>query len=279
MQIRMSRRALLQTAATAALPSLTPRAAAAQTAAPRPVIPDHFPGGPPELAREVVWVAHFDEKRLRELVDARPALARASWDWGFGDWESALGAASHMANRPIAQYLIGKGARPTIFSAVMLGQLDVVKAFVAADPGVAAIRGPHGISLLGHARMGGAAARPVYDFLQSLESVDDPAPAPLTDAEASALVGTYVFGISTTAQIEVDADMKSYLGGKAYAHPPQLNWTRRGSVGRPLFHVGDNTFYPAGAPSVKIRFAREGNDMVLTVHDPDLALTARRKAT
>jgi hypothetical protein len=162
---------------------------------------------------------------------------------------------------------------------VLLGQLDVVKAFVAADPAVAAIRGPHGISLLGHARMGGAAARPVYDFLQSLDSVDDPAPAPLTDAEASALAGTYAFGVTTSDQIDVDADMKTYRNGKAYAHPPQLNWTRRGSMARPLFHVGGNTFYPAGAPSVKIRFAQEGSGVVMTVHDPDLVLTARRKAT
>ena len=44
-----------------------------------------FPLHPPELAREIVTVAHFNMKRVRELVDARPALARAAVDWGFGD--------------------------------------------------------------------------------------------------------------------------------------------------------------------------------------------------
>jgi hypothetical protein len=82
---------------------------------------DSFPTQPPELARELVTVAHFDLKRAKELVEARPSLARASWDWGFGDWEDALGAASHMGNRPIAEYLISKGARPSLFSATMLG--------------------------------------------------------------------------------------------------------------------------------------------------------------
>jgi len=61
---------------------------------------------------------------------------KAVWDWGFGDWESALGAASHVGNREIAEYLIAHGARPSLFSATMLGHLDVVKAFIAAQPGV-----------------------------------------------------------------------------------------------------------------------------------------------
>ena len=95
---------------------------------------DMFPTQPPELVREMVTIAHFDLKRVQELVDARPSLARAAWDWGFGDWETALGAASHMGNRPIAEYLISKGAPPSLFSAAMVGQLDVVKAFVAAQP-------------------------------------------------------------------------------------------------------------------------------------------------
>src|SRR5262249_48111726 len=109
---------------------------------------DTFPSQPRELVREMVTVSHFDLNRVKELVEARPSLARAAWDWGFGDWESALGAASHVGNRPIAEYLIAKGARPSLFSAAMFGQLDVVKAFVAAHPGVQRTRGPHSISLL-----------------------------------------------------------------------------------------------------------------------------------
>src|ERR1700752_4410270 len=61
-------------------------------------VSDLFPTQPPELVREMVTVAHFDLNRVKELVDARPSLARASWDWGFGDWEDALGAASHIGN-------------------------------------------------------------------------------------------------------------------------------------------------------------------------------------
>jgi hypothetical protein len=238
---------------------------------------DAFPAHPPELVRETVTVAHFDLKRIKELVSARPALARAAWDWGFGDWETALGAASHMGNRAMAEYLISQGARPSLFSAAMLGQLDVVKAFVAANPGAQRIRGPHSISLLAHARVGGEAARPVFEFLQSLEGADTDPPVSLPDDQAAALVGTYVFGVGVTQQVELAADMKMYTNSKMYAHPPQLNWTRKGTMTRPLFHLGDRTFYPAGAPSARIRFTEDGGTVVMTVTDADQVLTARRK--
>ena len=66
----------------------------------------------------------------------QPTLSKATFDWGFGDWETALGAASHVGSREIAELLIANGAHPTIFSAAMLGQLDAVKAFVEAAPGI-----------------------------------------------------------------------------------------------------------------------------------------------
>jgi hypothetical protein len=46
---------------------------------------------------------------------------------------------------------------------------------------------------------------------------------------------------------------------------------------RPLFHLGDRTFYPAGAPSVLIRFTEDGGGVLMTVTDAEFVLTARRK--
>ena len=95
-----------------------------------------FPSQDPDLVREIgrrrrtgTW------PRVKELVSARPALARASWDWGFGDWETAIDAASHVGNRPIAEYLIANGARPTIYTAAMMGQLAIVKGWIESVPG------------------------------------------------------------------------------------------------------------------------------------------------
>ena len=230
------------------------------------LITDQFPTQPPELIREMVTVSHFDLKRVQELVETHPSLAKASWDWGFGDWEDAIGAASHMGNRPIAEYLLSKGARPSLFSAAMLGQLDVVKSFIAAQPGSQRIRGPHSISLLAHAKAGGEPARPVFDFLESLGDAGADTPVPLP-ADAEALKGTYIFGHAANQQIDVTVDNA------------QLVWTRKGSMGRPLSHLGNRLFSPWGAPAVRIQFTQEADSSVsvMTIHDPAVVLVAKRK--
>src|SRR5260221_9435364 len=74
--------------------------------------------------------AHGNVVRLKELVGRRPALAKVSFDWGFGDWETAIDAASHVGYRELAYLLIANSARASIFFAAMLGQLDAVKAFI-----------------------------------------------------------------------------------------------------------------------------------------------------
>ncbi len=237
-----------------------------------PPVADVFPTQPPELAREMVLVSHFNLNRVKELVGARPSLARAAWDWGFGDWEEALGAASHMGNRAIAEFLIANGARPSLFSAAMFGQLDVVKSFIAANPGAQRIRGPHGISLLAHAKSGGEAARPVFDYLQSLGDADVDPLIPISDEDLAAVAGTYNFGSGATQQIDLLIEKRQGL----MAMYSPLTWTRKGTMGRPLVHLGNRTFYPAGAPSVRISFTVDKDSVVMNVNDPDLVLTVKR---
>jgi hypothetical protein len=127
---------------------------------------DWWPQEDPKLLFEMVTVAHGNVARVKELVGSNVALARATVDWGFGDWETALGAAAHVGNRAIAEFLIERGAEPTIFAAAMLGQLEVVRAMVTAQPALERQLGPHGITLLAHARAGGEAAKQVYEFLR-----------------------------------------------------------------------------------------------------------------
>jgi hypothetical protein len=237
------------------------------------LVPDTFPTQPAELVREMVTVSHFDLKRVQELLKARPSLARASWDWGFGDWESALGAASHMGNKPIAEYLISRGGRPSLFSAAMLGQLEVVKAMIIANPGAQRIRGPHGIGLLAHAKAGGEPARFVFEFLKSLGDADAEPSLSLADREIAIWAGTYLFGYGESQRIEVTVEEHQ---GLASIYSP-LTWTRRGMMGRPLVYVGERSFYPAGAPSVRINFAEKDASVVMTVHDLEPVLVAKKK--
>jgi hypothetical protein len=121
-----------------------------------------------ELVKQFVSVAHADWEQVMHLLEQEPALVNAAWDWGGGDWETALGAAAHMGRRDIALHLLAHGARLDIFAAAMLGKLDVVKAMVLDNPELQHARGPHGIPLLAHAEAGGEEATAVVDFLKTL---------------------------------------------------------------------------------------------------------------
>jgi hypothetical protein len=230
-------------------------------------LPAHFPHQDPDLVRRVVGASHGDLDTVRELVGARPELAKAVWDWGFGDWESALGAAAHTGSREIAELLIAHGARPTLFSAAMLGQLAVVRSFVEASPGIQATPGPHGISLLAHARFGGEAAAPVLAYLEEVGGADAPEAVPLPDGASALYLGTY-----KARGGELFDVTESRFG---------LMVGQQGGVARGLVHLGNHTFHPGGAPSVRVRF--EGADSgepagAFTIRDAELLVRAERVA-
>lgn len=226
-----------------------------------------FPSQDPLVVREVVGVSHGNFARVQELVDDRPELAKVAWDWGFGDWESALGAAAHTGRRNIAEYLIENGARPDIFAAAMLGHLEVVKAAVRSTPGIQTQLGPHGITLMSHARAGAAPAAAVVEYLEQLGEADiGYADQPFEGKEISSLVGTYSFGQGSEDRFEVDIHDRFGL--------------RIGRVlgsSRKLFHLGGMEFHPVGALSARFRFLFEGDYCgELEFRNPDLILSARR---
>ncbi len=120
------------------------------------------------IVEEFVRVAHSDLERTRELLAQESGLVNATWDWGGGDFETALGAAAHMGRKDIANFLLEHGARLDIFAAAMLGKLEIVQAALQAYPAALHIPGPHNISLIQHAEFGGDDALGVLEYLQSL---------------------------------------------------------------------------------------------------------------
>jgi hypothetical protein len=120
----------------------------------------------PQLVEAFVAKAHGDLDAVRSLLGSEPALVNAAWDWGGGDWETALGAAAHMGAREIALLVLEHGARLDVFAAAMLGETEVVGAMLAAHPELRDARGPHGIPLAEHARAGGGGAREVLALLE-----------------------------------------------------------------------------------------------------------------
>lgn len=201
-----------------------------------------FPAQDPALVREVVGASHSNLERVRELLGELPQLAGAAYDWGFGDWETALGAASHTGRREIAVLLIEHGARPDLFTHAMLGHEGVVRAALAAMPALARVRGPHDFSLAHHARAGGEAARGVVEFLASVPEAD----LPLTDValgegERAECAGVFAYGPGESQRLEL------------FTRQDGLFMLRRvGGSPRRLRHLGDRVFSPAGAPGVRI---------------------------
>jgi hypothetical protein len=121
---------------------------------------DARPAVSPDLVRAFVANAHGDLNQVQELLTQEPALINAAWDWGGGDWETALGAAAHMGRKDIAHYLLDHGARLDVFAAAMLGELAIIQIDVP---------GPHGIPLGAHAKAGGEDAAVVVKFLETFE--------------------------------------------------------------------------------------------------------------
>ncbi len=234
--------------------------------APGAAVDDSFPSLHPTLVKDVVGLSHSNLAKVKEMVQQHPALAKASWDWGYGDHETALGAASHVGQRAIAEFLLENGAPPTLFSATMLGQLDVVKAFMAATPGLQKIRGPHSLSLMVHAKAGGPPAAAVVTYLESIGDAALPlTDEPLSPAERAMLDGRYVFGERARDSFTVETK------------PNQVSLVRAGATARFLRHMGRLEFAPPGAPAVRIRFERDGDRVVaLTIADPDVVVRAKK---
>jgi hypothetical protein len=108
-----------------------------------------------KLVAAFVGAGHNNLPRVKELIAQEPTLVLAAWDWGGGDWETALGGASHTGHRDIALYLLSQGARMDAFCAAMLGQRDVLLALLKLNPSSATTKGPHGYTLLYHAAISG----------------------------------------------------------------------------------------------------------------------------
>ena len=129
-----------------------------------------------QLVQDFVMYGHGDLPMVKKLLEIEPLLLNAAIDWGGGDFETALGGASHIGSREVVEFLLEKGARADIFTFTMLGQLNIVRAFLTVQPKLIDAKGPHGIGLHMHARMGGKLAEPVLEYLQGVKKVDFPAP-------------------------------------------------------------------------------------------------------
>ena len=138
---------------------------AADTTKPAPVQQDP----PPytiDLVKEFVIAGHGNFAKTQSMLKDHPNLVFSKFDWGNGDFEAAIEGAGHVGNREIAEFLIDAGSRVTLFVLTMLGRTDLVKPVLEAYPKLIFAYGPHGFTLLHHAKVGGAAGEELYVYLQ-----------------------------------------------------------------------------------------------------------------
>jgi len=107
---------------------------------------------------EFVQAGHGDLAKVKAMLAADPALVHARWDWGDGDWESALEGAAHMGRADIVRHLLASGARVDILTAAMLGDAGSVAALVRLEPATANTAGPHGLPMMFYVGHGGSVA-------------------------------------------------------------------------------------------------------------------------
>ena len=104
-----------------------------------------------DTINQFVIFAHGNLAGVKEMLAADPSLinTRSNLD------ETPLGAAAHVGNRTMAEFLLSEGADLDFPAAVMLGNMEWVKQQLDADATLAQSAGAHGISVLFHAVVGG----------------------------------------------------------------------------------------------------------------------------
>lgn len=146
-----------------------------------------------DIIRQFLIDAHGNLDGVKATLAQHPALLHVAYAWSADDSETAIQAAAHMGNRPIAEYLLGLGAPLAIYTAAMLGRRDDVARILHDDPAQAGARGGHGISLLSHVAMSGNTdiAQMIYE-------------AGAREGINSALFGAISFGHLDMAQWLID---------------------------------------------------------------------------
>ncbi|MFI4898735.1 MAG: hypothetical protein ACIARR_13040 [Phycisphaerales bacterium JB059] len=204
-------------------------------------VSESYPITPAERAQAIVGASHVRLERVKALLSEDAGLARASWDWGFGDWETAIGAASHTGRKDIIELLVAHGARPTLFTLATLDEVDAVRAVIEHAPGADALEGPHSISLYDHARAGQATR--VMEYLES-RGLKAPDPFATDRARGEPYLGTYAWGPGADERFEV----------AWFERRSAITLERAGGVSRMLIHRDGHEFSPAGARHARVRF-------------------------
>jgi len=169
----MNRKSFLYTAGVGAALTLAGNKLIAQNAAVQNGVQQGPPPLPLPLVKDFVIAGHGNFDKVKSMLLETPNLIYTKFDWGNGDYEAAIEGAGHVGNKEIANYLLEAGSRVTIYVLTMLGKTDLVKPILETYPALMTAKGPHGFTLLHHAKVGGKDAEELYAYLQEKGMKDD----------------------------------------------------------------------------------------------------------
>lgn len=122
----------------------------------------------PALVKKFVGASHSNFDVVKELLEEHPTLLNAAHDWKYGDFETGLGAASHVGFKDLVKFFLELGAQANIFTAALFGKMDILKPMLEFSPSLINAKGPHGFTLLHHTNKGGDKALEVAEYLKEL---------------------------------------------------------------------------------------------------------------
>lgn len=128
---------------------------------------------PISLVKEFVIAGHGNFPKVQALLKDSPNLIYTKFDWGNGDYESAIEGAGHVGNKEIANFLLDAGDRVTLYVLTMLGKTELVKPVLEAYPNLINAKGPHGFTLLHHAQVGGKDSEELFAYLKEKGCTED----------------------------------------------------------------------------------------------------------
>jgi hypothetical protein len=128
---------------------------------------------PIPLVKDFVIAGHGNFPKVQSMLAENPNLIYTKFDWGNGDYEAAIEGAGHVGNKEIANYLLDAGSRVTIYVLTMLGKTELVRPILETYPSLITAKGPHGFTLLHHAKVGGRDAEELYAWLQQKGQKED----------------------------------------------------------------------------------------------------------
>ena len=134
---------------------------------------DNPPPMPLSLVKEFVIAGHGDFAKVKSMLTEYPNLIYSKFDWGNGDYEAAIEGAGHVGNKEIANFLLDAGSRVTLYILTMLGKTSLVTPILEQYPQLLHAKGPHGFTLLHHAKVGGEDGKELYAYFQSKGLTDD----------------------------------------------------------------------------------------------------------